>query len=139
LQLEIAETTGLPELPLIQQILTDCQQLRVGFSIDDFGTGRSSLVCLRHLSAHELKIDQSFVRDMLTNPEDQTVVEGIIALGRAFQRTVVAEGVETPGQIHRLLESGCNVMQGYGIARPMPSGEILTWVRGLRPERLLSP
>ncbi len=137
LQIEITETALLPELPVLQHIITDCQQLGVGFSIDDFGTGYSSLVCLRHLSAMELKLDQSFVRDMLTNPKDQSIIEGIIALGRAFQRTVIAEGVETSEQIHRLLELGCKVMQGYSIARPMPPEQIVTWVRDFKPTQLL--
>jgi diguanylate cyclase (GGDEF)-like protein/PAS domain S-box-containing protein len=138
LQIEITETTILPELPVVQQIITDCQQLGVGFSVDDFGTGYSSLIYLRHLSAMELKIDQSFVRDMLTNHEDQDIIEGIIALGRSFHRSVIAEGVETTEQIHRLLELGCEAMQGYGIARPMPSEQIVTWVRDFQPAQLLS-
>jgi diguanylate cyclase (GGDEF)-like protein/PAS domain S-box-containing protein len=138
LQIEITETAILPELPVIQQIITDCQQLGVGFSIDDFGTGYSSLVYLRHLSAKELKIDQSFVCNMLTNHEDQDIIEGIIALGRSFKRSVIAEGVETAEQIHRLLELGCEAMQGYGIARPMPSEQIVTWVRDFQPAQLLS-
>ena len=120
LQIEITETAALPELPVVQKIIKDCQQLGVGFSIDDFGTGYCSLIYLRHLSATELKIDKSFVMDMLINQEDQAIVEGVIALGCAFHRTVIAEGVETSEQMHRLLELGCNLMQGYGIARPMP-------------------
>jgi len=138
LRLEITETALLLDLPLVQRIITDCQQLGVGFSIDDFGTGYSSLVNLRHLSAAELKIDKSFVLGMLTNHEDQTIVEGIIALGGAFQRSVIAEGVETPGQIRRLLELGCKRMQGYLIARPMPAEQIVAWVREFQPAQLLS-
>jgi len=136
LLIEITETALLPELPVVQQIITDCQQLGVGFSIDDFGTGYSSLVYLRHLSAMELKIDQGFVRDMLTNHADQDIIEGIIALGRLFQRSVIAEGVETIEQIHRLLELGCEAMQGYGIARPMPSEQIMTWARDFQHAQL---
>jgi EAL domain-containing protein (putative c-di-GMP-specific phosphodiesterase class I) len=67
LRLEIAEFAALPELPLVEQIIADCRQLGIGFSIDDFGTGYSSLIHLRNLSAAELKIDKSFVCDMLTN------------------------------------------------------------------------
>jgi diguanylate cyclase (GGDEF)-like protein/PAS domain S-box-containing protein len=137
LQLEITEFAALPELPSVEQIITDCRQLGIGFSIDDFGMGYTSLVYLRHLSATELKIDKSFVRDMLTNHEDQAIVEGIIALAHAFQRSSIAEGVETTEQVHRLLEFGCNVMQGYRIAHPMPSGKIVEWVRGFQPDRLL--
>ena len=138
LQIEITEFTALPELPLVEQIIADCRKLGIGFSIDDFGTGYSSLVYLRHLSATELKIDKSFVSDMLTNHEDQAIVEGIIAIAHAFQRSSIAEGVETTEQIHRLLEFGCNVMQGYRIAHPMPPGQIVAWVRDFQPDRLLS-
>jgi EAL domain-containing protein (putative c-di-GMP-specific phosphodiesterase class I) len=138
LQLEITEFAALPELPLVEQVITDCRQLGIGFSIDDFGMGYSSLVYLRHLSATELKIDKGFVCDMLTNHEDKAIVEGIIALAHAFQRSSIAEGVETTEQVHRLLDFGCNVMQGYGIAHPMPSGKIVEWVRGFQPDRLLS-
>jgi len=138
LQIEITETAALPELPVVKQVITDCQQLGVGFSIDDFGTGYCSLIYLRHLSVTELKIDKSFVLDMLINHEDQAIIEGIIALGCAFQRSVIAEGVETSGQMHRLLELGCKAMQGYGIARPMPSEQIVTWVRDFQPDKLLS-
>jgi EAL domain-containing protein (putative c-di-GMP-specific phosphodiesterase class I) len=129
LRLEITETTALSELTSVEQIITDCQALGVSFSLDDFGTGYSSLVYLRRLSATELKIDQRFVRDMLNNREDQAIIEGIIALGRAFKRTVVAEGVESPEQIQRLRELGCEVMQGYFFARPMPSDQIMDWMR----------
>jgi diguanylate cyclase (GGDEF)-like protein/PAS domain S-box-containing protein len=138
LRIEITETAALPELPVVQQIITDCQQLGVGFSIDDFGTGYCSLIYLRHLSATELKIDKSFVLDMLINHEDKAIVESIIALGCAFQRSVIAEGVETSEQMHRLLELGCKAMQGYGIARPMPSEQIVTWVRDFQPANILS-
>jgi diguanylate cyclase (GGDEF)-like protein/PAS domain S-box-containing protein len=136
LLIEITETALLPELPVVQQIITDCQQLGVGFSIDDFGTGYSSLVYLRHLSATELKIDQSFVRNMLIDHEDENIIEGIIALGRSFRRSVIAEGVETIEQIHRLLELGCEAMQGYVIARPMPSEQIVTWARDFQHAQL---
>jgi diguanylate cyclase (GGDEF)-like protein/PAS domain S-box-containing protein len=137
LQLEITETAGLPELSLVQQIITECEQLGIGFAIDDFGTGYSSLVYLRHLSVAELKIDQSFVRGLLTNHEDQAIVEGIIGLGHAFKRSVVAEGVETAAQIHRLLALGCEIMQGYYIARPMPAGQVAAWVGNFHAERYL--
>ncbi len=137
LQLEITETAGLPELSLVQQIITECEQLGIGFAIDDFGTGYSSLVYLRHLSVAELKIDQSFVRGLLTNHQDQAIVEGIIGLGHAFQRSVVAEGVETAAQIHRLLALGCEIMQGYYIARPMPAGQVAAWVGNFHAEHYL--
>lgn len=137
LQIEITETAALPNLSAIQEVITDCQAMGVEFSIDDFGMGYSSLNYLRHLSAKELKIDKSFVLDMLVNREDSAIVESIIAFGRSFERSVIAEGVETLAHIQRLLELGCGLMQGYVIAHPIPSEDVITWVRGFRVERLL--
>jgi EAL domain-containing protein (putative c-di-GMP-specific phosphodiesterase class I) len=81
-----------------------------------------------------LKIDQSFVRDMLDNPEDQAIVAGIIGLSKAFHIGVVAEGVETAAQGRALLRLGCDLLQGYGIARPMPAAEVPAWVAQWRPD-----
>ncbi|MFM8330095.1 MAG: EAL domain-containing protein [Candidatus Methylumidiphilus sp.] len=102
------------------------------FSLDDFGTGYSSLLHLRHLAAEELKIDQRFVRDMLTDPEAMAIVEGIISLGRAFRRGVVAEGVEKPEQSRKLLELGCTELQGYLYAHPMPAADMPGWIKAFR-------
>jgi diguanylate cyclase (GGDEF)-like protein/PAS domain S-box-containing protein len=129
LQIEITETGSLSELLEVQGIIANCRQLGIGFSIADFGTGYSSLTYLRHLAATELKIHQRFVRGMLINPEDQNIVEGIIALGRALRRSIVAEGVETTEQIHRLQQLGCALMQGYSIARPMSPQQLAIWVQ----------
>ena len=103
------------------------------FSLDDFGTGYSSLIYLRRLPATVLKIDRSFVRDMLWNAEDLALVEGVIGLAAAFRRTVIAEGVETAEHGGLLLKLGCDLAQGYGIARPMPADELPGWVRQWRP------
>ncbi len=137
LQIEITENAALPDLAVIQKIITDCNLLGIRFSIDDFGTGYSSLLYLRHLTAQELKIDQSFVNGMLVNRQDLAIVEGIIGLGAAFERSVIAEGVETPAQIHRLLSLGCKLMQGNVIANPMPAEKIIDWVRDFQAERFL--
>ena len=82
----------------------------------------------------EIKIDQSFVSQMLARSEDLAIVEVVIRLGRAFGRSLVAEGVETPAHIKRLLALGCDVMQGYALARPMPPDDIPRWVREFRPD-----
>ncbi|NVO07617.1 MAG: EAL domain-containing protein, partial [Rhodoferax sp.] len=83
-----------------------------------------------HLPAETLKIDQSFVRDMVSDPEDMAIVNGVIGLARAFGRKAIAEGVETAEQSALLLSLGCHFMQGYGIARPMPAAHLPDWLRG---------
>jgi EAL domain-containing protein (putative c-di-GMP-specific phosphodiesterase class I) len=133
LQIEIVETAALKELDTIRQVMEECAKLGVTFSLDDFGTGYSTLAHLRHLPATEIKIDQSFVRHMLTRAEDRAIVEAMIGMGRAFGRCVVAEGVETAAHIDCLLALGCDVMQGYALARPMPANDFSRWVREFRP------
>lgn len=133
-QIEIVETAALEELDAIRTVIDDCRQYGFEFSLDDFGTGYSTLTHLRNLAASEIKIDQTFVRHMLERPEDRAIVESVIGLGRAFGRTVVAEGVETTSHIVRLLELGCDVMQGYALARPMEAKTIPAWVREFRPD-----
>ena len=98
-----------------------CSAMGVRFALDDFGTGYSSLTYLRHLPARVLKIDQSFVRDMLVDPDDLAIVSGVIGLAANFGRQVIAEGVETRQHGLQLKAMGCEVAQGYGIARPMPA------------------
>jgi EAL domain-containing protein (putative c-di-GMP-specific phosphodiesterase class I) len=105
-----------------------CHELGVRFALDDFGTGYSSLTYLKSLPAYLIKIDQSFVRDMLEDADDLTIVEGVVSLAKAFRREVIAEGVETIAHGFALLQLGCELAQGYGIARPMPSGDIPDWV-----------
>ena len=105
-----------------------CHELGVGFALDDFGTGYSSLTYLKRLPAGLIKIDQSFVRDMLKDADDLAIIEGVVGLAKAFQREVIAEGVETIEHGLALLKLGCELAQGYGIARPMPSGDIPEWI-----------
>jgi hypothetical protein len=102
----------------------------VGFDLDDFGTGYSSLTYLKRLPAQTLKIDKSFVRDMLEDPDDLAILEGIIGLAESFQRGTIAEGVESDAHTHMLLRLGCDLGQGYAIARPMPAVDIPSWVAG---------
>jgi diguanylate cyclase (GGDEF)-like protein/PAS domain S-box-containing protein len=128
LQLEILESGALGDVQLLSRIIDECRELvGVQIALDDFGTGYSSLTHLRHLAANSVKIDQSFVRDMLVDANDYNIVEGVISLARAFNRQVVAEGVETIEHGLMLLSMGCELAQGYQIARPMPAVNVLEW------------
>ena len=111
-----------------------CQALGVHFALDDFGTGYSSLTYLKRLPAKIIKIDQSFVRDMLTDTDDLAIVRGVIGLARAFRRQVIAEGVETIAHGKQLLLMGCELAQGYGIARPMPAADLPLWAAQWTPD-----
>ncbi|MBU1689914.1 MAG: EAL domain-containing protein [Gammaproteobacteria bacterium] len=133
LELEILETTALADMGHAQELIVACRRLGVSFSLDDFGTGYSSLSYLKRLPADTLKIDQSFIRDMLDDPEALAIVEGVIGLTIAFQRTVIAEGVESIEHGVMLMRLGCDLAQGYGIARPMPGDNVPEWVRQYQP------
>lgn len=127
LELEVLETAAIGDMRQAKDVMQGCMALGVRFSLDDFGTGYSSLTYLRKLPVHTLKIDQSFVRDMLVDPEDMGIVQGVIQLANAFHRQVIAEGVETRAHGTRLREMGCRFAQGYGIARPMPADAVPDW------------
>lgn len=138
LELEILETAALEDITRIAELFTACSRLGVRFALDDFGTGYSSLTYFRRLPAEVLKIDQSFIRDMLDDPEDLAIVEGVIGLTQAFHRRVIAEGVESVEHGLVLLLLGCDEAQGFGIARPMPAVELPGWVEKFRPDDLWS-
>jgi EAL domain-containing protein (putative c-di-GMP-specific phosphodiesterase class I) len=133
LELEILETSDTHDITKILKVIQQCQHLGVSFSVDDFGTGYSSLTYLNRLPAETLKIDQSFVRDILIDREDLAIVQGVIALAHAFKRKVVAEGVENIEIGEKLLDLGCDFAQGYGIDRPMPGDEFPSWVASWAP------
>ena len=127
IELEVLETAAIADMEQAVHILRQCRELGVRFALDDFGTGYSSLTYLRKLPVDTLKIDQSFVRDMLTDTDDFGIVEGVIQLANAFNRIVVAEGVETMAHGEALLNLGCHLAQGYGKARPMPFADFYQW------------
>ena len=133
-RIEVLETSALDDVHHVSTIMNDCMALGVNFALDDFGTGYSSLTYLRRLPANLIKIDQTFVRDMLHDPNDLAIVEGVIALAKSFKRDVIAEGVETIEHGTELLQLGCDLAQGYGIARPMPASEIPAWINNWKPD-----
>lgn len=138
LEIEVLETSALEDLVHVSQIIEDCREIGVTFSLDDFGTGYSSLTYLKRLSVTQLKIDQSFVRDMLDDPDDLAILGGVLSLANAFRRQVIAEGVETVEHGSMLLQLGCELAQGYGIARPMPAEDIPAWVASWQPSPVWS-
>lgn len=134
LELEVLETSALRDCVLVSKVIRACGELGVGFALDDFGTGHSSLSYLKRLPAAMLKIDQSFVRDMLHDHDDLAVLHGVVGLAMAFRREVIAEGVETLAQCDMLLQLGCELAQGYVIARPMPAEDIPAWLATWHPD-----
>ena len=134
LGLEVLETSALADMAQVSQVIEACAQIGVKFALDDFGTGYSSLTYLKRLRVALLKIDQSFVRDMLVDPDDLAILEGVIGLAAAFKREVIAEGVETVEHGTALLHLGCQLAQGYGIARPMPADQVPAWVASWQPD-----
>jgi diguanylate cyclase (GGDEF)-like protein/PAS domain S-box-containing protein len=131
-ELEILETAALDDLTQVSRVIETCRGYGVRFAIDDFGTGYSSLTYLKQLQVGTLKIDQTFVRDMLEDPDDLAIVDGIVGLAASFRRDVIAEGVETIAHGRLLLELGCDAAQGYGIARPMPAEQLPHWIAAWR-------
>jgi EAL domain-containing protein (putative c-di-GMP-specific phosphodiesterase class I) len=132
LELEILETSALQDINQVSEVMHACRALGVHFALDDFGTGYASLSYLKRLPAELLKIDQSFVRDMLDDPEDLAIIAAVLGLAAAFGRQVIAEGVETIAHGDRLLAMGCELAQGYGIARPMPAAALPDWATNWR-------
>ncbi|WP_066338738.1 putative bifunctional diguanylate cyclase/phosphodiesterase [Azohydromonas lata] len=129
LELEVLETAALADLAAVAQAMEACAQLGVCFALDDFGTGYSSLHYLRQLPVKWLKIDQGFVRRMLTDEGDMHIVRAVVGLAAAFGVRTVAEGVETAAHAQALTALGCDLLQGYWFARPMPAAALLQWLQ----------
>ena len=128
LELEITEGVLARDIDNARETLFHLKALGVRISIDDFGTGYSSLAYLKRFPIDVLKIDQSFVRDMLTDKSDSAIIEAIIKLGQALGLELVAEGVETQEQADALLGQGCQIMQGYLYCRPIPFAQICSFL-----------
>jgi EAL domain-containing protein (putative c-di-GMP-specific phosphodiesterase class I) len=123
LELELTETVLMEDSRSVEDVLRELKDIGVLLALDDFGTGYSSLCHLRRFPIDELKIDQSFVRDLTTGDDDASIVTAVIGLGKSLHMRVVAEGVETREQLAMLQEYGCPQGQGYYFSRPMPAVE----------------
>ena len=120
LKLELTETLLLDDVELAISKMAALKARGVGFALDDFGTGYSSLSYLQRLPISQLKIDRSFVRDILNRPGDASITRTIISLAQTMGLAAIAEGVETPEQFALLAELGCDGYQGYWFGRPVP-------------------
>lgn len=129
LEIEVLESSAVDDWEQATQVLSACRSLGVKFAIDDFGTGYSSLLQLRRLPVDTLKIDQSFVTNMLIDPDDFAIVESVIHLADTLCKKVIAEGVESEKHAEALAQLGCQYGQGYGIGMPMPANVLGAWLQ----------
>lgn len=134
LELEVLETAALEDLDKVKRLINECRALGVSTALDDFGTGYSSMTYFRRLPVDTVKIDQSFVRDMLDDADDLAIVQGILGLTKAFNKIAVAEGVELSEHLAVLQSMGCHMAQGYAIGRPMPEQDFLRWLENFKPD-----
>ena len=132
LELEITESFVMADRDQSFKSLAEIKALGVRLSIDDFGTGYSSLAYLQQLEVHKLKVDMSFVRDMLTNSGNASIVKAVIALGHSLGLEIIAEGVEQEEQVVHLRALQCDVIQGYLISRPLPTDEMTRFLEAFR-------
>jgi EAL domain-containing protein (putative c-di-GMP-specific phosphodiesterase class I) len=126
--LEITEGLIMNERSVAVETMNALRKLGVGLSLDDFGTGYSSLSRLAHLPIRELKIDRSFMQDVESDATARAIVTTVVRVGQSLQLTVVAEGVETDGQLNLLTELGCDVVQGFLYARALSPAAFGRWL-----------
>lgn len=140
--LEITESALMEDPALALEHLSELAGLGLKLSIDDYGAGQASLAYLKTLPVHELKIDQMFIRHVTESARDAAIVQSTILLSHALGLTVVAEGPETPADLAWLRDNGCDLGQGYGIARPMPSNDLPAWISAYHkasPDPIIGP
>jgi len=133
IEIEITESTLMGDHVLARDAIKQLSRIGVRTSIDDFGTGYSSLSYLRELPVHALKIDRSFITDLLDEPDSEAIVRSIIELARNLGLETVAEGVEDERVSQRLIGLGCDYVQGFAIAKPMPARDMLRWLLSYAP------
>jgi diguanylate cyclase len=135
LTVEVTENALMVDRERSHRVLTELRELGARISIDDFGTGYSSLSYLKQIPADELKIDKSFVMNMMADDADRKIVEQVVALGHSFGLDVVAEGVESAEVAAKLAEMGCDYAQGFHYAKPLPPQEFPGWLQAWRKAR----
>ena len=135
LTIEVTENALMVDRERSHHVLTELREMGVRISIDDFGTGYSSLAYLRQIPADEIKIDKSFVFNMLADEADGRIVGQIVALGHSFGLEVVAEGVESAEVAAKLADIGCDYVQGFHYTKPLPPQDLNAWVQEWRRKR----
>ena len=128
LELEITESLLLSENDTTLRTLHELRAMGVRISMDDFGTGYSSLSYLRSFPFDKIKIDRSFMADVTTRKDSQAIIQAVIGLGKSLGMTTTAEGVETEEQLRLLRDLGCDVAQGYFVARPLDPDQLIPWL-----------
>jgi len=128
LTLEVTESALMEDMDTSFITLDELRSLGLNISIDDFGTGYSSIAYFKYIPANELKIDQSFIRYMLDNEMDQHIVKTVIEMAHGFDIKVVAEGIENKETLESLKQLGCDIAQGYYLAKPMPQEKFIKWL-----------
>lgn len=130
LQIELLESSTMTDFDKVVANMKRCRDAGISIAIDDFGTGYSSLSYLKRLPVDWLKLDQSFVRDMMASKDDVAIIEGIVSICRVFNLNMIAEGVEQEAHAQKLIELGCHYGQGYVIAKPMAMPDLELWLKG---------
>ncbi len=134
--MELTETALMSDAEAARNVMNQLHQEGVRWSIDDFGTGHASLSYIRKLPVHEIKIDRSFVMDMVRNHDDQVIVNTTLLMGHNLNLRVVAEGIEDEPTLLKLRDMGCDLVQGYHIGRPMDEHKLLLWIPEYQRETL---
>lgn len=138
-KIEITESGALRDLDVAARVMMNSTHAGVRIALDDFGQGETTLRYLQRLPAHTIKIDQSFVRDMIDDPHDYAIVVGLLDMAALMGLITVAEGVEGEGAMQLLASLGCTHAQGYGIARPMPAEALPGWIAQWQPPTFPKP
>lgn len=139
LELEILETVSICDISHAVEVVKACCKLGVHVALDDFGTGYASLNYLKQLPLNTLKIDKGFVQNILSNQEDRSIVKCIVALSQAFNYNLIAEGVESQEHEQALIEMGCQLGQGYFIAKPMAADKMTRWIQSYQQKHVRLP
>jgi EAL domain-containing protein (putative c-di-GMP-specific phosphodiesterase class I) len=131
--IEVTETGPSMDHARAKIVIEECRRRGIRVGLDDFGTGSASLSHIQKLDIEHIKLDQSFVRDILSDERNMAIAAGVITTARMLAKTVIAEGVETAEQGDLLASLGCHQLQGFSISRPMPAEAVPGWVAGWVP------